>query len=121
MSIGKKKAREMLSLIKEARRAATMERMSVGWPGETVSVSGTFAGDNDGVTTPTNTFAKKLSRIVKVGLSARLTKSLQNWKRRRNETPAFLRLLPEVASRVLAGFAHAEPIDPQPRPLGVRA
>lgn len=52
MSIGKKKAREMLSLIKEARRAATMERMSVGWPGEMVSVSGTFAGDNDGVTTP---------------------------------------------------------------------
>ena len=52
MTIGKKKARELLAEAKEARRAATMQTMSVGWLGETVSQAGTFAGDEDGVTTP---------------------------------------------------------------------
>ena len=52
MPIGKKKARELLAEAKEARRAATMQTMSVGWPGETVSKSGTFANDEDGTTTP---------------------------------------------------------------------
>jgi hypothetical protein len=52
MPIGKKKARELLAEAKEARRAATMQKMSVGWPGETISKAGTFAGFEDGVTTP---------------------------------------------------------------------
>lgn len=52
MPIGKKKARELLAEAKEARRAATMQNMSVGWPGETLSKVGTFAGDEDGITTP---------------------------------------------------------------------
>lgn len=47
MPIGKKKARELLSIAKEARRAATMENMSVSWPGETVTVSGSVMNDND--------------------------------------------------------------------------
>lgn len=59
MNIGKKKARELLALAKEARRAATMERASFGWPGETVSIAGSFAGNSQDRQTPDDYIKEK--------------------------------------------------------------
>lgn len=59
MPIGKKKARELLSIAKEARRAATMERMSVEWTGETVTTNNSFLNDEDGIETPSNYIRRK--------------------------------------------------------------
>lgn len=43
--ISKKQVREL----REIMRAAEMRSMSVAFPGETVSVTGSFAGEHDGV------------------------------------------------------------------------
>lgn len=59
MSIGKKQARLLLAELKEARRAATLERASFEWTGETVSTVGSFRGDTDGIETPTNYIRRK--------------------------------------------------------------
>lgn len=64
MPIGKKQARKMLSIAKEARRSATMKTMSVAFPGETVSVSGSLTGDDDGIFW-TDDFIRARTRIYR--------------------------------------------------------
>ena len=59
MPIGKKQARLLLAELKEARRAATLERASFGWTGETVSTNNSFRNGEDGVETPTNYIRRK--------------------------------------------------------------
>lgn len=59
MPIGKKQARLLLAELKEARRAATLETASFEFTGETVSTAGSFAGDEDGIETPTNYIRRK--------------------------------------------------------------
>jgi hypothetical protein len=64
MPIGKKQARELLAEAKEARRAATMERMSVAWPGAKITVSGSFAGDGDGEMNPDD-YIRETTRLYR--------------------------------------------------------
>lgn len=64
MPIGKKEARKLLSIAKEARRSATMENMSVASRGETVSVSNSLTGDKDGIF-HTDDFIRDRTRIYR--------------------------------------------------------
>ena len=64
MPIGKKQARLLLAELKEARRAATLERASFEFTGETVRTNGSFAGDEDGAETPTN-YIKRKTRLYR--------------------------------------------------------
>ena len=64
MPIGKKQARLLLAKLKEARRAATLERASFERTGETVSTGGSFRGDEDGIETPTN-YIRRKTRIYR--------------------------------------------------------
>lgn len=64
MTIGKKKARELLAEAKEARRAATMEKMGIGWPGETVTITGSVMGRDDRTTTP-DEYIKEKTRLYR--------------------------------------------------------
>ena len=59
MSIGKKQARLLLAQLKEVRRAATLERASFEWTGETVRTNNSFANKEDGIETPTNYIRRK--------------------------------------------------------------
>ena len=62
MSIGKKQARLLLAELKEARRAATLERASFGWTGETVSTNYSFRNEEDGLEKPTFYIRRKTRR-----------------------------------------------------------
>ena len=64
MSIGKKQARLLLAELKEARRAATLERASFGWTGETVSTNNSFRNEEDGLEKPTD-YIRRKTRIYR--------------------------------------------------------